>query len=902
MASRGAAKRWLGPALIGVGLGALYWLVETEVHTYVLRQGTFAHNLLSPSLHELWMRTVVLLLLAGGLVAIAIIGDMRDRREEIWRQREHMEALYQSAPDPMVCIDANQRVVYANAAAEEASGLAHVDLRGRRCFEVLAGSAVPCAGCRHLEVLQNGVPRTDVKYVSTASGQELWLERTWSPLVDRNGAVEAVVEVSRDITRLKRFEIEVAEREHAEAELRTERNRARNYLDTAAAVMVALDADGRITMVNRRGCELLGLCEDELLGSSWVDRFTPSEGKEATRRRYAAIMAGEEVLPERSEEHILCPDGRLRIYEWGNTLLHDAEGTIVGILSSGDDVTERRWSEHELAFKSHLLDKATDALVVHRADGRAVYVNEAACELSGLLRESFLLLEPWGWLAPQFHDIARRSAAQMEEDGFAIFESGVLRADGVVVPIEIHSSVAEIDGETLVVSSARDITDRKEAEQTIRKMAFYDQLTGLANRALFHDRLRIALAHSTRTNRLLAVMFLDIDHFKHVNDSLGHGVGDLLLQSIAARLSVNVREGDSLGRLGGDEFTFCFPDIESAEGAAVIARKILDSFNEPFAAGDRMLHMGASIGVALAEDRGVSPEELLARADAAMYRAKEDGRATVRFYEERQGSASASERFTLKNRIRAALECGEFELFYQPQVLARDGRIVGMEALIRWRHPERGLLAPSEFLALAEESGHIVSIGEWVLREACQQAVTWDRAGIADLRVAVNLSPRQFADDTVVALVADVLAETGLAPHCLELEITETMAMNDPARVRLPLEALRRMGVRVAIDDFGTGYSSLDHLRRIPVDALKIDRSFVADVETNPDAAAIANTVMVLAHNLGLTVVAEGVETEAQSLFLRERGCDLMQGFLYSPPLEADAFAALAASRPTYSS
>jgi diguanylate cyclase (GGDEF)-like protein len=438
-----------------------------------------------------------------------------------------------------------------------------------------------------------------------------------------------------------------------------------------------------------------------------------------------------------------------------------------------------------------------------------------------------------------------------------------------------------------------DITDRKEFEQRIEFHAFHDPLTGLPNRAFLTEQLRGRLLDARSRGRGLAVLFLDLDHFKVVNDTLGHSLGDRLLQQVAGRLRECVREDDVVVRMGGDEFVLLLPRMRKG-GTADVARKILARLEEPVHLDEHEICITASIGIARFPDDGEDVETLLKNADSAMYRAKQIGRNNCQAFDPATRTENLG-RLATQARLRRALERGEMEVWYQPQVALGSGAIVGVEALVRWRHPERGIVLPAEFIPMAEESGLIIPLGEWVLREACTAAGRWQVRGLP-LRVAVNLSVRQFQQPGLAATVARVLAETGLEPQRLDLEITETLAMQN-IDISVPvLEELVAMGVSVSIDDFGVGYSSLSYLKLLPIRRLKLDRSFIAGIANESRDAAIVKAVVRMASTLNLGVVAEGVETEAQLAMLGELGCDEMQGFVFRGAVPAEALEDLLAS------
>ncbi|MBI1879990.1 MAG: EAL domain-containing protein [Chloroflexi bacterium] len=423
--------------------------------------------------------------------------------------------------------------------------------------------------------------------------------------------------------------------------------------------------------------------------------------------------------------------------------------------------------------------------------------------------------------------------------------------------------------------------------------AQHDALTGLPNRPLFEDRLQQAIAHARRNRCLVGLLYIDLDRFKQVNDSLGHAAGDVLLRQVTERLRSYLREEDTLARIGGDEFTIVLTELQGPQAAATIARRILEILTSPFTIRGQELIVTTSIGISLYPTDGNEADELLHKADNALYRCKQEGKNSYRFYTSEIGEL-VHEQLLLRYQLRDGLEGGEFLLYYQPQLKVSDGRLVGLEALLRWNHPELGLVSPAKFIPIAEENGLIVPIGAWVLREAGRQNRAWQQAGYPALRIAVNVSPLQFAQSNFVETVIETLAQTGLESKWLQLELTESLLMQDPQEVAAKLARLRALGVVIAIDDFGTGYSSLSYLRQLPIDTLKIAQPFVHEIginfqDTHSDEAIII-AIINLAHNLGMHVVAEGVETEQQLEFLRRVGCDEMQGFLFSHPLPAHEF------------
>ncbi|WP_246832780.1 bifunctional diguanylate cyclase/phosphodiesterase [Thalassospira sp. MCCC 1A01428] len=439
------------------------------------------------------------------------------------------------------------------------------------------------------------------------------------------------------------------------------------------------------------------------------------------------------------------------------------------------------------------------------------------------------------------------------------------------------------------VATYTDITERKQTEARMRHLAVHDVLTSLPNRTLFLDRLRQALLSARRFQRGLTVLFVDLDRFKDINDHFGHDVGDLMIQEMGQRLSRIIRDSDTAARLGGDEFAIIQTDVQNIEDTIVLAQRIIDELAQPFDCRGIRLHSTASVGITLFPEDGDNPEQLVKNADMAMYAAKAEGRNNYRFFLPSMHER-VKERKTIEEDLRNALDYNQLELFYQPKVDCQTEQVVGAEALVRWNHPERGLILPGEFISVAEECGLINRLGAWVLREACKQTQIWRENGMPDLRMAVNLSPAQFQDAELVRTVTQTLQTTKLPQGTLELEITESILMNNPEKAVSTLKELKKLGVGISIDDFGTGYSSLNYLKRFPVTSIKIDRSFVNDINVDPDDKAIVDAVIGLGHSLHLDVVAEGVEEIEQLKYLQAKGCDFIQGFLFSKPLPVPVF------------
>ncbi|HVE73247.1 MAG TPA: EAL domain-containing protein [Thermoanaerobaculia bacterium] len=551
----------------------------------------------------------------------------------------------------------------------------------------------------------------------------------------------------------------------------------------------------------------------------------------------------------------------------------------------------RAQSEAE-RFARDIIDNAGDGIAVFDRQLRCVLWNEFMQELTDL--EALAAIgRPAAELFAQEQQVDEMLGRALAGETVSSpdLQFGGRWVSAVVRPY-VDDETGEVSG---VIALARDITERKMAERQIEYQAYHDALTGLANRRLFQEHLSLALALAQRREKTVAVLFLDLDHFKVINDSLGHSVGDALLQHVAARLRNAVRDGDTVARVGGDEFTIVLQELSAPQEAAIVAQKVLRTIAAPMEISGHRLYVTASIGITISPNDGEDAETLLKNADAAMYRAKGEGRNNYQM-STRELSRSTHERMTVESGLHLALEAGEFALLYQPQIDVETMDVVGMEALLRWRHPERGVILPEEFIHVAEERGLILPIGDWVLRQACLDVRRFHERGMPNFRVAVNLSARQFRDPSLASSVESALRDSGIPARTLELEITESMAMENVKLAMTTLEQFRRTGVAIAMDDFGTGHSSLSYLKRFPIDALKIDRSFVADLPDQFEDAAIVSSVIQLANGLGLRVVAEGVETSEQLDFLREAGCREVQGFYFSYPAPIEELLSLIAA------
>ena len=551
--------------------------------------------------------------------------------------------------------------------------------------------------------------------------------------------------------------------------------------------------------------------------------------------------------------------------------------------------TEAALQERERRFQT-LFEYGPDAAYIVDMQSRFLEINLQARRELGYSREEFLQMG----IADVDPDFRGREAEEQfwrtpDQQQMVSFETMHRRKDGSLFPVELRLGAIELEGERCLLGFARNLSERKAAEQRIDYLAWHDALTGLPNPILARDRLQQALAHAAREHSQVALLLLDLDRFKLINQSLGRDYGDRLLQAIARRLQETLRDADTVSRHGGDEFLILVIGLDNAEIVGRVAQKLLDTLAPSFGLDGQELAITTSIGVSLFPDDGSDYETLLRKAETALRHAKDGGRNLYRFFNE-QMNVNALGRLVLENRLRQALERDELRLHYQPLVELATGRMVGAEALLRWQSAELGMISPAHFIPVAEESGLIVPIGVWVLREACRQAQAWQNEGLPTLTMAVNISVVQFKRADMVGTVALALAESGLNPGFLELELTESVLIQDVDAALHTVRRLKDMGVRLAIDDFGTGYSSMSYLRRLAVDQLKIDQSFVRELSDDPEDAAIVRAIIQLGRTLRLTTLAEGVETAEQAAFLRQEGCELAQGYYFGRPAPPEMF------------
>ncbi len=830
------------------------------------------------------------------LYVIGLVQDVTERKLAEARQRE-AEARYRSLVEQVPA------VIYI-AAADELSTTVYISpqIRSLLGHTPQAWLANPRSWSDALHpddrdrVLSETVPTSSAAYLRSeyrlraADGHFVWVRDEAILILDAAGTPQYWQGFLQDIT----------ERKHAENELVALEKKYRSLVDNANDVIIMYDAEGRLNFVNQSFEQRYGYSSAEALALTIFDLVHPDDD-ERLRDFFSNHLRGVDA-PDAYQMRSITSDGSIVHVDVNTNPILGPDGRASAIQAIVRDVSERHLAEQRLAESEQryrsLFYHNPDAVFSLDPRGRCLAANPACETITGFTSDE-ILSKPWSaFIVREDLQATRRHFARTVRGEAQTFEISIIRKSGQRARLNVTTLPITVEGRIVgIYGIAKDETDRRALEEQLAHQAFHDSLTHLPNRMLFLDRLQHALSRAERNQSLLAVLFLDLDNFKVINDSLGHEVGDQLLLSVAERLRGSMRLGDTAARLGGDEFILLLEEIHSVYEAERVAQRVHDVLKEPFFVGQREVFVTPSIGIALSTSADDRPDDLLRNADVAMYRAKRNGRACYEIFDPLMHT-HVMQRLELEHHLRQAIERREFFVLYQPKLDLATGRIVEMEALVRWRHPEQGIISPAEFIPLAEETGLVIPIGRWVLHEACSQMQDWRLRfrSRAPERVSVNLSAVQLRMPSLVEDISATLRETGLDPSCLCLEITESAVMDNAEQAMTTLAELKKLGIELAIDDFGTGYSSLSYLKRFTVDVLKIDQTFVDDLDDNAENAVIVGVTIRMAHALGMRVVAEGVETKQQLDRLRELECDLAQGYYVARPQPGISIAALIGS------
>ena len=682
---------------------------------------------------------------------------------------------------------------------------------------------------------------------------------------------------------------DISDRKEAEQGLRESKDMLNAILTSISDPIFMMDRSLRILWANDTAKGFFGA---ELVGKKCYQAIH-RRNSPCSPSPCSALLCFQDGALQEDEQAWIGSSGDKRLFHCtANVALRDCDGRVTAVLKTARDITTEKQTQEELHLSKYALDSSLSPIIMSDLQGRTTYANKAfldivghSCEKDVLGSDVFAI-----HVDPSTVAVVRQA---LQDEGAWRGELLAKTKDGAMIDLELLSNIVKNPaGEPLArMGSFLDISAKKKSEQEIRRLAYFDGLTGLPNRTLLMEHMKQALGNAERAGKSVAVLWIDLDNFKQVNDTLGHAKGDQMLQQVAQRLGSALRKGDTLARWGGDEFVLLLTDIKGESTAVTVACKITELLTEQsYDLEGSEVFSSASLGIALFPQHGADSETLLKHADTAMYEAKKDGRNDYHFFSE-QMHQKAIERHNLEGCLRRAMGNGEFFLVYQPQLDLLTGETMGMEALIRWQLPGRGLVSPAEFIPVAEDIGLIRPLGEWILRTACTEALSWQRLKHRPLRLAVNLSAQQFRQPDLVQRIETVLQETGLDPRLLELELTESVFMENMEAAIEVLVDLQALGIQIAIDDFGTGYSSLSYLKNFPIDRIKIAQEFVRDIPADPNDMAIVSATIAMADSLGLKLIAEGVETFAQFEFLQRQGCQEMQGYYFSRPLPADQVA-----------
>ncbi len=847
------------------------WLVELGVDAGL------------PANVQSWKGTVFVFLTAGMLYVLVRRESRRQLQlsAELADREQLLSTFVQHVPAAVALVDRDMRYLLASQRWLSDFGIDLTQVIGRLHSDAFPDCTLPWTQA-HQRALAGEVTRAEDDRLIRPDHSVQWLRWEFRPCNVIDGRIETIAIFFEDITQFKLDQ----------EKLRTAEERWRYAIDSSELGLWDWHVPTSIVFFSNQWKTMLGY-EPADVGSNvseWESRVHPDD-LQAVIADVTRMLTGE-VAYYNNEHRVRCKDGSYKwILDRGKVIARDDAGNPVRVIGTHTDLTAMKARNAEMQLHANLFMHSLEGIMICDADAAILAVNESFTEITGYAQSDVLgkrpsVLSSGRHEANFYRDMWRQVNAQGRWQG----EVWNRRKNGTLFLEWLTINVDRADDGSVrhYYAIFSDITERRATEQRLMHLTHHDPLTDLPNRLVLRDRLQRALVEAQRHQTLLAVLYVDLDRFRNVNDSLGHLIGDQLLVEVAQRLAQTVGHGDTVSRHGGDEFTVLLPESD-ADAAAHMAQNLLEALSQPISIDGQQLVMSASIGIATYSADGHDADSLLQASDVAMYRAKQDGGNLFRFHSAEMQS-NVSKTLQTENALHRALRNSEFELFYQPQIEMASGRVVGCEALLRWHDPMLGMRSPMEFIPVAEESGLILPLGAWVMKTAAAQCKAWHDAGHTQFIVAVNVSALQFRQRRFVEQVAQVLADSGLPAHALEIELTESAVADDPERAIALIQSLHDLGVRLSIDDFGTGYSSLSYLKRFNIHKLKIDQSFVRDLMTDSDSASIVQAVISMSANLGLIAIAEGVETAAQAAWLRQRGCNEAQGYLYARPMDIDAF------------
>jgi len=827
------------------------------------------------------------LLLLTGSILIFFLRKIVTTNQLLQSTSQHMSDIFNAAPDAMLIINTGGKIEDINKVAKELFGYSADELIGETVEKLMPERFRH----HHTQLVDssfdNPVRRpmsNDTELtVLTKDGTELPVEISLSYSL-REGDMHAIATL-RDVRERK--------------ETQNKLHRSQDVMKKAQLIAHFGSWDWDIPNNTLEWSDevyrIFGLRSQQLEVTyrTFLKQLHPDDKKNVIDAINASVVDNK---PFDIQHRVVRPDGIVRFVHQRGEVFRNKQGEALHMVGTVRDISKEKEAENEMRLADNVFSHSSEAILITDTENNILRINKAFTEITGYSEKEALGKNPKNLLNSGYHDKAFYQAFWRNLIAAGDWEGEIMdrRKNGEIFPTYHSISVVKNDLDQIIqyISIFSDITEEKRASEHIQNLAQYDQLTKLPNRMLFNDRLQHAITRAKRAKKIVGLMFIDLDRFKSVNDTLGHHAGDLLLQEISQRLANIVRAQDTVARLGGDEFTIILEDLSYAEDAAIVADKLLLALQEKIVIGGNDIFIGGSIGISIYPADGGNTENIVKSADMAMYQAKEQGRNRYQFYTD-ELAQYAEKRFQIENRLRQALDNNELEVYYQPQIDISTGKLVGAEALVRWNDPEKGLISPADFIPIAEETGIIEPLGNWVLRTACKQTKAWQDEGFAPLRMTVNVAGYQIMQGSIIESTRTILEETGLAPELLELEITEGFVMDHPDKGVSILNELKQLGISLAIDDFGTGYSSLSYLKRLPIDRLKIDRSFVMDIPHDKDDEAIVATIIAIAKNLGLSIIAEGVENEDQIQFLIKEACFEVQGFYFSKPIPSNEFTQL---------